>query len=26
VALGYTDIVEIGGILDWTGQIVTGGK
>ena len=24
VALGYTDIVEIGGIIDWTGEIVTG--
>ena len=24
VALGYTDIVEIGGIIDWTGQIDTG--
>ena len=24
VALGYTDIVEIGGIMDWTGQIDTG--
>lgn len=23
-ALGYTDIVEIGGIMDWTGQIDTG--
>ena len=22
-ALGYTDIVEIGGIIDWTGDIVT---
>ena len=24
VALGYTDIVEIGGILDWPGEVVTG--
>ena len=24
VALGYTDIVEIGGIIDWTGEIDTG--
>ena len=24
VALGYTDIVEIGGIMDWTGETVTG--
>ena len=23
VALGYTNIVEFGGILDWTGDIVT---
>jgi len=22
-ALGYTNIVEFGGILDWTGEIVT---
>lgn len=26
VALGYTDIVEIGGIIDWPGEIVTGAK
>lgn len=25
VKLGYTNIVEIGGIQDWSGQIVTGG-
>ena len=24
VALGYTNIVEFGGILDWTGDVVTG--
>ena len=24
VKLGYTNIVEFGGILDWTGQVVTG--
>ena len=24
VALGYTGIVEIGGILDWPGEVVTG--
>ena len=24
VALGYTNIVEFGGILDWTGEIVSG--
>ena len=24
VKLGYTNIVEFGGILDWTGEIVTG--
>ena len=24
VKLGYTDIVEFGGILDWKGEIVTG--
>ena len=23
VALGYTNIVEFGGILDWTGEVVT---
>lgn len=23
VALGYTNVVEFGGILDWTGEIVT---
>lgn len=22
--LGYTDVVEIGGILDWDGEVVTG--
>ena len=25
-ALGYTNIVEFGGILDWTGEIVRNGK
>lgn len=24
VQLGYTDVVEIGGILDWDGEVVTG--
>ena len=24
VKLGYTNIVEFGGILDWTGEVVTG--
>ena len=24
VALGYTNIVEFGGILDWTGEVVSG--
>lgn len=26
VALGYTDIVEIGGIMDWPGEVVTGAE
>ena len=26
VKLGYTNIVEFGAILDWTGEIVTGNK
>ena len=25
VALGYTNIVEFGGIIDWPGEIVRGG-